>query len=388
MRDRQELHDHHPRDGGGRSGQVEQQRVHGDGVEPVAELRDRLADEQQPEVPVVRRRESDAVVRSTSPDRVSIIVAFHVRERSGTTRSSTGSAPAGWARCTARATRGSAAPSRSRCSRAERRRRSGDRRERFLRDARAAAALSHPNIAALYEIGEEQGQLFLVFEFVPGETLTQRHRRPPAEPAARVDLAAQIADALADAHAAGIVHGDIKPDNIIVTPKGNAKILDFGSCSGKRSAAPAGEADHRIDIEALGVVLFEMLTGRPPSEASPRLGASMPRELDEIVGKALGAYSEGGYEAAATCAAELRSIAAMLDVRAASADPVARAAAKRPARAPLAGMDHPGSDRGAGRAGGLVALSLVVQAFRPAGADLQVRTTSVARSRESPAASP
>ena len=203
-----------------------------------------------------------------------------------------------------------------------------------------------------------------------------------------VDLAAQMADALAEAHAADIVHGGLTPDTVMITPKGNAKILDFGFVQWKKSAAPAGESDHRIDIEALGVLLFEMLTGRPPSEASPRLGASMPRELDEIVGKALGAVLGGRLR---SCRDVCRRFA--IDRRDAGrpggigrSGP--RAAAKRPARAPLAGMDHPGSDRGAGRAGGLVALSLVVQAFRPAGADLQVRTTSVARSRESPAVSP
>jgi serine/threonine protein kinase len=199
---------------------------------------------------------------------------------------------------------------------------SGDRRESLQRDARVASVLSHPNIAALYEIGEEEGCLFLVFEFVPGEPLKRVIAGRPLNMRRAVDLAAQMADALAEAHAADIVHGGLTPDTVMITPKGNAKILDFGFVQWKKSAAPAGESDHRIDIEALGVLLFEMLTGRPPSEASPRLGASMPRELDEIVGKALGAYSEGGYEAAATCAAELRSIAAMLDVRAASADPV------------------------------------------------------------------
>src|SRR5215831_7567768 len=85
-----------------------------------------------------------------------------------------------------------------------------DRRERFLRDARAAAALSHPNIAALYEIGEENGQLYLVFEFVPGEPLSKIIAGRPLNPRRAVQFAAQIADALADAHAAGIVHRDIK----------------------------------------------------------------------------------------------------------------------------------------------------------------------------------
>src|SRR5665213_2261562 len=103
-----------------------------------------------------------------------------------------------------------------------------DRRERLLGDARATMALSQPNIAALYEIGEDQGELFLVFEFVPGETLKIAIAGRPLNSRRAVDLAVQIADALADAHAAGIVDGDLSPDTIIVTPKGNAKILDVG----------------------------------------------------------------------------------------------------------------------------------------------------------------
>src|SRR5262249_3378582 len=102
------------------------------------------------------------------------------------------------------------------------------RRDRFLREARAAAALSHPNIAALYEVGEDHGQLFLAFEFVPGSPLTTIIGGRPLNPRRAVDFAIQIADALADAHAAGIVHRDIKPANVIVTPKDKAKVLDFG----------------------------------------------------------------------------------------------------------------------------------------------------------------
>ena len=236
----------------------------------------------------------------------------------------------------------------------------GERRERFLQEARATAALSHPNISALYEIGDEDGQLYLVFEFVPGETLTGAIAGRPLNPRRALDLSIQMADAIADAHAAGIVHRDIKPDNIIVTPKGHAKILDFGlatwTSSGieREQAATVvataagttlgtvaylspeqalGEAvDGRTDIFSLGIVLFEMLTGRlpfkgatstalaleivqaaPPAPSS--VNPSVPRELDPIVAKALAKSLDHRYESAATMAAELRAVAAILDVR-------------------------------------------------------------------------
>ena len=123
------------------------------------------------------------------------------------------------------------------------------RRERFLEEARAAATLSHPNIAALYEIGEDQGQLFLVFEFVPGESLKTVIGGRPLNPRRAIDLAVQVADALADAQAGGIVHRDIKPASIMVTPKGNAKILDFGLSTwtaggAEREHAAEGGDDH------------------------------------------------------------------------------------------------------------------------------------------------
>src|SRR5262245_60400188 len=175
-----------------------------------------------------------------------------------------------------------------------------DRRDRFLREARASAALSHPNIAALYEIGEDQGRLFLALEYVPGESLSAVIGGRPMNPRRAINLAVQIADGLADAHAAGLVHRDIKPGNIIVTPKGNAKILDFGlatwtaggaerdQCAGDAATMTAtgvgttlgtvaymspeqavGErVDERTDIFSLGIVLFEMLTGRLPFTGS------------------------------------------------------------------------------------------------------------------------
>jgi TolB-like protein len=242
-----------------------------------------------------------------------------------------------------------------------------ERRDRLLRDARATAALSHPNIAALYEIGEDRGCLFLAFEFVPGDTLTVVIGGHPMNPRRALDVAGQMADAIADAHAAGIVHRDIKPANVIVTPKGNAKILDFGlatwtaggaareSAAAEMPATGRGTAlgtvaymspeqalgdtvDHRTDIFSLGIVLFEMLTGtlpfagntatalalqivQTPAPAPSSVNASLPRELDAIVAKALAKPRDQRYESAASLAGDLRSVAATLDVRSAVSDP-------------------------------------------------------------------
>jgi serine/threonine protein kinase len=241
------------------------------------------------------------------------------------------------------------------------------RRESFLRDARATRALSHPNIAALYEIGDDQGRLFLVFEYVPGDTLKSVIAGRALNPRHALDHGIQLADALADAHADGVVHRDIRPSNIIITPKGNAKFLDFGLAAwtgsgADRTQAPAAlatgrgaaheaiaymspeqvlgeQADQRTDIFSLGVVLFEMLAGSPPFagatanalavqilQAQPHtlsaLDRTLPAELDAIVVKMLAKSLDQRYEAAATVAAELRSVAAILDVREGAAEPV------------------------------------------------------------------
>jgi serine/threonine protein kinase len=255
-----------------------------------------------------------------------------------------------------------------------------ERRERLLRDARASARLSHPNIAALYEIGEDQGQLFLVGEFVPGETVRSAIGGRPLNARRAIEFATQIADALADAHAEGIVHCDLTPDNIILTPKGNAKVLDFGlsawtagggarerTARATATAAPIygdvtgrtvaymspeqalGEAiDHRTDIFSLGTVLFEMLTGKLPfpaatpsaaalqivhagAPAPTALNRSLPPEIDPIVQKMLAKSLDHRYESVATVAAELRSVAAILSVRSGVGEPpvLARALPKR-----------------------------------------------------------
>src|SRR5947209_2623246 len=126
------------------------------------------------------------------------------------------------------------------------------RRDRFLREARAAATLSHPNIAALYEIGDDQEHLFLVFEFVPGDTLTTVIGGRALNPRRAVDFAVQIADALADAHAEGVVHRDIKPANVIITPKDKAKILDFGLATWTAGGAEREHAAHESTLMVTG----------------------------------------------------------------------------------------------------------------------------------------
>ena len=166
-------------------------------------------------------------------------------------------------------------------------------KQRFLREARMASQLNHPNIATIHEIGEAAGNPYIVMEYVEGQTLAQRLQVGRLTLNEIVEIGAQSAEALAEAHESGVVHRDIKSSNIMITPRGKVKVLDFGlakprpllnrasskarltesgvllgtvSYMSPEQATGDGEVTHLADIFSLGVVLYEMTTGRLPFE--------------------------------------------------------------------------------------------------------------------------
>ena len=202
--------------------------------------------------------------------------------------------------------------------------RDDDARRRFMQEAKAASALDHPNVCTIHEIQDtDDGQRYLVMAYYEGETLKQRIARGPLPVTEAVDIGRQVADGLAAAHEAGIVHRDVKPANIVVTRDGTAKILDFGiaKLTGMTGITETGvtlgtvtymspeqangqEAGPHSDVWALGAVLYEMLTGQPPfrgdraaavlhaiTDATPTpvraLRKEIPRQLAQVVTRAL-----------------------------------------------------------------------------------------------------
>jgi serine/threonine protein kinase/Tol biopolymer transport system component len=222
-----------------------------------------------------------------------------------------------------------------------------EQKRRFIREAKAASSLDHPNICTIYEIGEaEDGALFIAMAFYAGETLRDRIGRRPLPAGEALDVAAQIAAALARAHAQGIVHRDVKPANVILTADQQVKLLDFGVARLEdqsrltRAGAAMGTtayispeqffgepAGPQADVWSLGVVLYEMVAGRIPFEGSsekelvrsilqvePRplsaVAGAVPAALDRIVKRALARRPAERYATMEAMRSDLAGLAA------------------------------------------------------------------------------
>jgi serine/threonine protein kinase len=242
--------------------------------------------------------------------------------------------------------------------------RDNDRLRRFAQEARAASALNHPNIITIYEIFQADSTHVIATEFVEGETLRQRLGRSGLSLTETLNIAIQIADALAAAHKAGIIHRDVKPENVMLRPDGYVKVLDFGlaKLSEETTGAVAGEAptlqvrtgsgfvlgtagymspeqarglsvDNRSDIFSLGAVMYEMLARRKPFEGEtpsdtmaailkseptplPHIVPQLPSELVRIVNKSLRKDREERYQVVKDLWLDLKALKQELEFQA------------------------------------------------------------------------
>jgi len=230
-----------------------------------------------------------------------------------------------------------------------------DRLARFLQEARLASALSHPNAAHIYEIGEAAGSHFLAMEYIEGQTLEARLTGEPVAMPELLSIGAQVADALEAAHARKIVHRDIKPANLMINARGHVTVLDFGlakfiaepkdSSSSQIATqfmtsggvvlgtvsymspeqALGHEVDHRSDVFSLGVVLYRMATGKLPftgataqetlarilqaqPEAMARLNYDLPEEFERVVRKCLDKDRDRRYQSARELQIDLKNL--------------------------------------------------------------------------------
>ena len=230
-----------------------------------------------------------------------------------------------------------------------------ERSTRFRTEARALSSLNHPNLITVYEVGEADGVLFIATEFVEGQTLAALRQKLSLREL--LSFVAQVAEALSAAHEAGIIHRDIKPDNVMVRPDGYVKVVDFGlvkltevaaSKTSQEMAktqigvamgtlaymspeqATGEQIDHRTDIWSLGVVLYELATGKKPFTGESRvetvnailssepvpvksLDATLPSQLDQILNKALERDRELRYQTASDFRADIRRLLRMID---------------------------------------------------------------------------
>jgi len=224
-----------------------------------------------------------------------------------------------------------------------------DKRARFMREARTAAAIRHPNVATIYEVGETpEGVPFIVMEYSEGETLSQRMRRRPPEAAEFLSIAKQIAAGVAAAHECGIVHRDLKSANIMIEPTGQVKILDFGLAKALPTQLPrltdsssrrlfgtlhylapeqvrGQPADERADLFSVGVILYQMATGQLPFNADAPLmvlekirdaepepfvarDPAFPTAATKIIGKLLKKEPQDRYQTARDLLSDLADV--------------------------------------------------------------------------------
>jgi tetratricopeptide (TPR) repeat protein/TolB-like protein len=235
-----------------------------------------------------------------------------------------------------------------------------EEKARFVHEAKAAAALNHPNIGTIHEIDEADGQTFIAMALIEGESLESKIGRGPLKLDEAIDLALQVAEGLAAAHERGVVHRDIKPGNVMTTAKGRAKVMDFGLARspGQTRLTKTGtttgtiaymspeqsrgeDVDHRTDIWSFGVMLYEMVTGQRPfrgdyeqavvhsiinDQPEPMTGlrTGVPMELERITGKAMAKRPGDRYQHADDVLVDLKALGKAVDTDSATSATIVR----------------------------------------------------------------